>query len=187
MFDLDRFIVDCRNALTESSPELAIKEILERAVSSPGEVEAALGTPLQGEITALHHSPDLTIMNVVWVPGMAAPPHNHHLWALIGLYGGQEDNTFYRRDGAAVRAAGGKQLVIRDTALLGTEIIHSVANPLRQFTGAIHIYGGDFIRTPRSDWETGTERPFDMVRARQIMAEANERWRALPARATDAG
>ena len=80
---------------------------------------------------------------------------------------------------AAIRAAGGKQLVTRDTALLGTEIIHSVANPLRQFTGAIHIYGGDFIRTPRSDWETGTERPFDMMRARQIMAEANERWRAV--------
>ncbi len=179
MFDLDGFIADCRNALTESSPELAIKEILARAVSRPGEVEATLGTPGQGEIAPLHHSPDLTIMKVVWVPGMVAPPHNHHMWALIGLYGGQEDNTFYRRDGAGLRSAGGKQLVMRDTALLGSEVIHSVANPLRAFTGAIHIYGGDFIGTPRSDWETGTERPFDMVRARQIMAEASERWRAV--------
>ena len=65
MFDLDRFIVDCRSALTELSPELAIKHMLERAVSSPREVEAALGTPHQGEIKALYHSPDLTIMNVV--------------------------------------------------------------------------------------------------------------------------
>jgi predicted metal-dependent enzyme (double-stranded beta helix superfamily) len=183
MFDLDRFVADCRTALTESSPELTIKEILERAVSAPGEVESALGTPRHGEIGALHHSPELTILNVVWVPGMSAPPHNHHMWALIGLYGGQEDNTFYRREGDGVRAAGGKHLVIRDTALLGKDIIHSVTNPLREFTGAIHIYGGDFIRTPRSDWETGKERPFDMVRAKQIMAEANERWRAeAPAR-----
>jgi predicted metal-dependent enzyme (double-stranded beta helix superfamily) len=176
MFDLDRFIADCRTALTESSPELTIKEILERTVSAPGEVESALGTPQHGEIAALYHSPELTILKVVWVPGMSAPPHNHHMWALIGLYGGQEDNTFYRREGEGVRAAGGKQLVIRDTALLGKDIIHSVTNPLREFTGAIHIYGGDFIRTPRSDWETGKERPFDMVRAKQIMAEANKRW-----------
>jgi len=182
MFDVDRFIADCRAALTEPSPELAIKELLERAVSTPGEVEAALGIPRQGEIAALHHSPELTIMKVVWVPGMSAPPHNHHLWALIGLYGGQEDNTFYRRDGNRVLAAGGRQLVVRDTALLGTEIIHSVTNPLREFTAAIHIYGGDFIRTPRSDWETGRERPFDMVRAKEIMAEANERWRAESSR-----
>ena len=178
MFDLDRFISDCRTALTESAPELAIKEILERAVCAPGEVESALGTPQHGEIAALHQSPELTIMKVVWVPGMSAPPHNHHMWALIGLYGGRENNTFYRREVDGVRATGSKNLVIRDTALLGKDIIHSVTNPLREFTGAIHIYGGDFIRTPRSDWETGKERPFDMARAKQIMAEANERWRA---------
>ena len=182
MFDVDRFIADCRAALTESSPELAIKELLARAVSTPGEVEAALGIPRQGEIAALHHSPELTIMKVVWVPGMSAPPHNHHLWALIGLYGGQEDNTFYRREGNGIVAAGGRQLVVRDTELLGREIIHSVTNPLREFTAAIHIYGGDFVRIPRSDWETGRERPFDMVRAKEIMAEANERWRAEASR-----
>ena len=178
MFDLERFIADCRAALAESSPELAIKELLARAVSTPAEVEAALGTPRGGEIATLHHSPELTVLKVVWVPGMTVAPHNHHMWALIGLYGGQEDNTFYRRQGEGVLAAGGKQIVAREAALLGPEIIHSVTNPLREFTGAIHIYGGDFISTPRSDWETGRERPFDMVRARQIMAEADERWRA---------
>ena len=178
MFDLDRFITDCRAALTDSAPELAIREILACAVSSPSEVEAVLGTPRKGDLGVLHHSPELTIMNVVWVPGMSAPPHNHHMWALIGLYGGQEDNTFYRRQGDGILAAGGKQLMVRDTALLGTEIIHSVTNPLREFTAAIHVYGGDFIHTPRSDWETGRERPFDTARGRQIMADADARWRA---------
>jgi hypothetical protein len=42
MFDVDRFIADCRAALTEQTPEVAIKELLERAVAQPGEVEAAL-------------------------------------------------------------------------------------------------------------------------------------------------
>jgi hypothetical protein len=46
------------------------------------------------------------------------------------------------------------------------------------FTGAIHVYGGDFFDTPRSEWtpDTLVERPFDIERARQAYAEANARW-----------
>ena len=64
--------------------------------------------------------------------------------------------------------------------MLGRDVIHAVANPLRQFTGAIHVYGGDFFATPRSEWdpETREERPYDMQRAMKVFAEANERWRA---------
>ena len=178
MFDLDRFITDCRAALAEATPELAIREILERAVSDPAEVQAALGTPRQGELSLLHHTPELTVVNVVWVPGMTAPPHNHRMWALIGLYGGQEDNTFYRTGPGGLTVAGARQLVTRETTLLGTSIIHSVTNPLRTLTGAIHVYGGDFVNAPRSEWESGQERPYRAAWAQRIMAEANERWRA---------
>src|SRR5438094_948272 len=169
MLNLDRFITECRAALTQPTPELVIKEILERAVSSPSEVEAVLGTPRQGSIATLHHVRDLTILNVVWTPGM---------WALIGLYGGREDNTFYRRSPTGLQVAGGKQLETGNTALLGESVIHAVANPLRVFTGAIHIYGGDFFGTPRSEWdrETLQEQPFDVERARKLFADANERW-----------
>jgi hypothetical protein len=64
MLNLDNFISDCRAALTQPSPELAIKEILARAVANPSEVEAALGTPSQANITPLHHDRDLTILNI---------------------------------------------------------------------------------------------------------------------------
>jgi predicted metal-dependent enzyme (double-stranded beta helix superfamily) len=178
MLNLDRFITECRAALTQPTPELVIKEILERTVSSPSEVEAALGTPRQGSIATLHHDRDLTILNVVWTPGMAVYPHDHRMWALIGLYGGREDNTFYRRSPMGLQVAGGKQLETGNTALLGESVIHAVANPLRVFTGAIHIYGGDFFGTPRSEWdrETLQEQPFDVERARKLFADANERW-----------
>ena len=111
-------------------------------------------------------------------------PHNHRMWALIGLYGGREDNTFYRRTAAGLERAGGTQLERGDTTLLGKDIIHSVANPLRVLTGAIHIYGGDFFGTPRSEWdpETQEERPFDIDRTRKVFADANERWLASEAR-----
>jgi predicted metal-dependent enzyme (double-stranded beta helix superfamily) len=162
----------------------AIKEILERAVADSSGVEAALGTPRDATIGTLYHGPDLTILNVVWAPGMAIYPHDHRMWALIGLYGGREDNTFYRRAGEHLEIAGERKLETRDTTLLGPSIIHAVANPLRAFTGAIHIYGGDFFGTPRSEWDPETlhERPYDVARARKVFADANERWRAECAR-----
>jgi predicted metal-dependent enzyme (double-stranded beta helix superfamily) len=190
MFDLDRFVADCRVALSESSPEAAVRELVERAVAGPADVERALGTPAWGGITALHRSPELTILNVVWAPGMAIYPHDHRMWAVIGLYGGREDNTFYRRGSDGLSVAGGKVLESRDATLLGKNVIHKVTNPLRAFTGAIHVYGGDFFSVPRSEWTADTlvEQPYDVERAKQVFAEANERWRAERAAAqTDPG
>jgi len=180
VLNIDHFIAECRAALTESSPELPIKEILERAVSDPSGVEAVVGTPRRALIATLHHERDLTILNVVWAPGMAVYPHDHRMWALIGLYGGREDNTFYRRVGNGLQVAGDRRLETADTTLLGKSVIHAVTNPLRVFTGAIHIYGGDFFGTPRSDWDPDTlqERPYDVERTRKLFADANERWLA---------
>ena len=89
-----------------------------------------------------------------------------------------EDNTFYRRAAHGLVTAGDQRLGRADTALLGEMIIHAVAEPLRSFTGAIHVYGGDFFGTPRSEWAPDTleERPFDMERAQRVYADANARW-----------
>lgn len=188
MLNVDHFIADCRAALSQPSPELVIKEIVERAIADPAGVEAALGTPGEGTIVPLHHERDLTILNIVWAPGMAVYPHDHRMWALIGLYGGREDNTFYRRSPDGLQVAGDKRLERGDTTLLGKSVIHAVANPLRVFTGAIHVYGGDFFGAPRSEWDPDTlrEQAFDVGRARKLFAEANERWRAECSRAAGA-
>lgn len=179
MIDVDGLIAECRATLTERSPEIAVRELLARVMAQPAEVEAALGTPRQGEILTIHRSPELTILNVVWAPGMAIYPHDHRMWAVIALYGGREDNTFYRRTPDGLAVAGEKRLETSDAVVLGRSVIHSVANPLRKLTGAIHVYGGDFFATPRSEWdpETRQERPYDIARARQAFADANARWR----------
>jgi predicted metal-dependent enzyme (double-stranded beta helix superfamily) len=179
MFEIDRFIADCRQALRDPRPEAATRDAVARAVAEPGDVENALGTPREGGLFVLHRAPDLTILNVVWTPGMFIYPHDHRMWAVIGLYGGREDNTFYRRTAEGLVASGDKPLRQTETVLLGKSVIHAVANPLRTFTGAIHIYGGDFFAAERSEWcpETLAERPFDMGRARGVFAAANERWR----------
>ena len=175
MFDMDAFIEDCRKAIAEAQPRLAVKEILERAVSDPGALEAALPAA-KAELSPLYHAHDLTIMKVIWAPGMKLPPHDHLMWAAIGIYGGAEDNSFYRRGTGSIVPSGGKQLATSDTTLLGDDVIHSVVNPRQHsFTAAIHIYGGDFINQPRSVWppDTFEEQPATAATMSRYFEEAN--------------
>jgi predicted metal-dependent enzyme (double-stranded beta helix superfamily) len=175
MFEIGAFIAECQVALKEHSPQLAIQELMAQALARPEEVAAALGPATQAEIATLHHAPDLTVLRVTWAPGMSIYPHDHRMWAVIGLYGGQEDNTFFRRNREGLARAGAKNLERGDAVLLGAEVIHAVANPLGTFAEAIHIYGGDFFNEPRSEWDRLTlqERAYDVERARQVFAEAN--------------
>ena len=177
MFDLDRFVTDCRAALTEHSPQAATREIVRRAVVQPGEVERVLGTPTEGKFVTLYHAPDLTILNLIWAPGMVLFPHDHRMWAVIGLYGGREDNTFYRRTPQGLVRTGGKNLTTADVVILGDQVIHAVTNPSTQFTGALHVYGGDFFAAPRSEFDPDTfeERPYDAEKVKRLFREANER------------
>jgi predicted metal-dependent enzyme (double-stranded beta helix superfamily) len=181
MFDLDRFIADCRTAVSLDATHKSVREIVARAVSEPAAVIAEVGAPARAEVQNLHNSAELTILNVIWGPGMTIMPHNHLMWAVIGIYTGREDNIFWRRlpgqDGGRIEAAGAKSLGEQDVEPLGRDIIHTVTNPLPRLTGAIHVYGGDFFAASRSEWdpETLLERPFDMEKNLHLFEQANTR------------
>ena len=184
MFELDQFIADCRDALSETGSTKAVREVVARAVSDPSGVIKGLGEPTRAEVQKLHQSDDLTIINVVWAPMMTIMPHNHEMWAVIGIYTGREDNMFWRRvkdeEGGLIEAAGAQALVEKDAAPLGPDIIHSVTNPIRRLTGAIHVYGGDFFETPRSEWdpESLLEAPYDVSKTIRLFEEANDLYAA---------
>ncbi|MSQ28273.1 MAG: hypothetical protein EXR51_09085 [Dehalococcoidia bacterium] len=183
MFDTDRFIQDCLIANREASAALAVRELVAAAVRDVAGIERLLGVPSEAGIQTIHRSDELTILNVIWAPLMAIHPHNHQTWAVIGIYGGQEDNTFYRRraEGQGLVQINGRSLAEQDAMVLGADAIHAVANPRRQYTGAIHVYGGDFFAIPRSEWtdESAAESPYSMERTRSVFAEANERAKEL--------
>ena len=109
---------------------------------------------------------------------MTLLPHNHNMWAVVGVYTGREDNIFWRRDNGVIEAAGAKALSVKDAEPMGRDIIHSVTNPVEKLTGAIHVYGGDFFGAPRSEWnpETLTERPYDIEKNIRLLKEANARF-----------
>jgi predicted metal-dependent enzyme (double-stranded beta helix superfamily) len=177
--DLDRFVDDVIRARRQSDGQQAIEEILRRAVSDPGAALQALGEPAEAGFTTIYRADDLTILNFVWAPLMVLLPHNHNMWASIGIYTGREDNIVWQRKDRSIEAVGAAALSAGQVFGLAPDAIHSVLNPVGRLTGAIHIYGGDFFKPGRSEWdpETLEERAFDLEAARRTFRTANERFR----------
>jgi predicted metal-dependent enzyme (double-stranded beta helix superfamily) len=73
-----------------------VREVLLRTLEQPGAVAEWLGRSEDG-LEILFNSSVLTVLNVVWAPRMSIYPHDHRMWAVIGIYGGAEGNTLFRR------------------------------------------------------------------------------------------
>ena len=175
--DLDRFVADCVAAGGESEPQAAVLEVIAKAVREPAALRAALGEPKEAGIRVLHRSKTLTVFSATWTPNMTLMPHEHRMWAAIGIYTGREDNILWRRSAARIEAFGAKALFAGDAVALEADAIHSVTNPLPRFTGGIHAYGGDFFDRARSQWdpETLSEEASDGETIRGIFRRENER------------
>jgi predicted metal-dependent enzyme (double-stranded beta helix superfamily) len=75
------------------------------------------------------------------------------MWAVVGIYEGQEDNQFFRRADGGLVESGGRSLRVSDTLAVGDDTIHAIRNPLeRHALAAVHVYGGDLIGAARSMW-----------------------------------
>ena len=176
MFEKERFVEDCRAALKEHDTHSAIREFVAAVVTTPSEIVRVLGEPKRAGVETLYRANDLTILNLCWGPYMKFKPHDHRMWAVIGIYGGCEHNTFYRRAERGIELHGSKELKAKDTTPLGAAVIHAVTNPLDQITAAIHVYGGDFFGTHRSEWDPTTfeERLYDVEDTIRAFEQANE-------------
>jgi predicted metal-dependent enzyme (double-stranded beta helix superfamily) len=175
MFEVDELVAACQDAVRETQGQLAVRDVLERVVADPAGVLEALPAERAG-VVALHAADDLTVLHVVWAPGMRIRPHDHLMWAAIGLYAGQEDNAFYRRADGHMVPAGGRAICTGDVALLGADVVHAVTNPLRSYTAAIHVYGGDLTTcTGRIEWDEDAQRevPYDFAASERYFAAAN--------------
>jgi len=123
----------------------------------------------------------LTILHIVWPPSFTSTPHNHLLWAEIGVYSGREDNIFWRRTPDAkwpIGATGAASLCAGSCLSLEHDVIHSVTNPLDRVTAGLHVYGGDLTAgAPRSVWdgETLAEKAHDYLRDDRAVEAYNAR------------
>ena len=176
--DVAQLIRDCKSALQEDLPTKGVREAVTQAVSNEEAAIKALGKPNRGGVNKIFVSDDLTILNIVWSPGLKIMPHNHNMWAVIGIYSGQEDNIFWRRvkddKNGLIEEANRKSLGPTEVTVLGENIIHSVTNPTDKFTGAIHVYGGNFFETHRSEWSFDSleEQPYDIEKNMRAFEES---------------
>jgi len=176
LIEMQKFIEDCIAANSETSPQEAVKEVLAKAVSNPSAMLKAIGNPTEAGLKVFLRSKELTIFAASWTPQMNLMPHNHLMWANIGIYTGREDNILWDRTNNGLEANDVRCLFAGDVATLSSNSIHSVTNPLQRFTGGLHIYGGDFFATERSQWdpETLDEEPSNGEVIRNIFKKANE-------------
>jgi predicted metal-dependent enzyme (double-stranded beta helix superfamily) len=154
-----------------------VRELLAEALDDKAGVMAALPVT-KAELAPIHTGPDVTIVKVVWGPSMSFPPHDHLTWACNGVYGGAETNTLYRFEGDALVASDGFELRDGDIGILDADAVHSVTNPhARQLSAAIHVYGGDFLNLPRSNWlgDPPTKTPADVEQTKAMFEAANRR------------
>jgi predicted metal-dependent enzyme (double-stranded beta helix superfamily) len=184
MFNIARFVADCEAAITTDRGREVVREILTAAVSDPAGIVAVLGKPERAGVQELHRSPRLTILHIAWPPSFSQTPHNHLLWAEIGVYSGREDNIFWRRCASdakwSIEATGAASLCAGSCLSLEHDVIHSVTNPLDTVTAGLHVYGGDLApAAPRSMWEGETlvEAPLDYQRDDRAVETYNGRGR----------
>lgn len=178
---MQKFIEACVKANKESNPQKAVKEVMKRAFSNPASMLKAIGEPKEAGLKVFLRSKDLTIFAATWTPQMNLMPHNHLMWANIGIYTGREDNILWERNNEGLAASKARCLFSGDVTSLDKNAIHSVTNPLQRFTGGLHIYGGDFFATERSQWnpETLEEEPSNGEVIREVFRQANKQMRKL--------
>ena len=183
VFDKDEFVAQCLAAVRDGDDQTAVREIVERAVSTPIAVEAEVRPWTESPMmTVWHRSSELTALHIVWPPEVDLFAHDHNMWAVIGIYGGREDNQFYaRRENGRIEPHREKTLLPGDVVSLGDRVVHSVANPTREWTAALHVYGGEFFTTPRTMWSKETYDPL-----RLDVEFIKERLEQAAARARDA-
>ena len=186
-FDKDEFVTECLAAARSGGgAHHAVKEIVDRTVSNPSAIEAEVGDRTASPMmTIWHRSDELTALHIVWPPGVDLFAHDHNMWAVIGIYGGREDNQFYRRlEDGRIEPHTRKTIRQRDVVMLGSDVVHSVANPTREWTAALHVYGGEFFTTPRTMWSKDTYEPMpldiDFIKRTLEAAAASARLADVP-------
>ena len=139
-------------------PAEAVLALMQQAMSDVAGVRGALQSIPGDSLSSawLFRSPELLILNTVLVPGVVTPPHDHTTWAIIGIYGGREDNTFYRKSTTGLEEIARNELRVGGSISLDPGVIHAVANPLEVPTLALHVYGADLLTARRSMWNPHT-------------------------------
>ena len=105
---LENIVAECRRAVESPSPQAEVLAVRDAAANDPavGKAISALTSFQTLQDLELHRSEELTVLAGALPPGFRAAPHNHNIWSVVAVCGGQEDNQFFERDGDGLRQVG---------------------------------------------------------------------------------
>lgn len=169
MIDLDSFVTACRAVLTEEDAAERVAEVMRPLVADTDDLSREIErrrAESGGGPVIVHRSDDLTVLGLAVPAGFVSPAHNHLMWAVVGIYQGAEDNVFYQRQAHGLNETGRAVLSVGDCFALPPDAVHRISNTGKETLLALHVYGGDLLATPRSQWDdaTGDELPFGTTR-----------------------
>lgn len=168
-FDLAVFVDECQIGAEAADPAAAVCELVSDVICDGPSIDAALGTDFDPILDTLFVADHLTIQRIRWSPGMRSGRHEHRMWAVVGVYDGCEVNRLYERTPNGLAERERRDVQKHDVLILDEDVIHSVENPLRAWTSAIHVYGGDILNAERSAWlPDDSEVPFPDSRAEMV-------------------
>ena len=153
-----RLVDECRARAADPDGLHQVADYLSRLCrDQPIEVAQLVGD--DAESAVLHQSDDLTVVKVVLPPLHAFYPHNHLMWGVVAGVVGREDNTFFVREDDHLRPTAGASYEAGQVGVLDEAVIHAVRNPSRGASIGLHVYGGDLLAAPTSEWdpESGEE------------------------------
>lgn len=166
--DLGAFVRTCESLLEDPDVGNRVAEAMRPLLEDPRALSDAVERirPGSGLPAVVHRSERLTVLGLEIPADFVSPPHDHRIWAVVGIYQGAEDNVFYRRCDDGIEETGRAVLHEGDTLALPPEAVHRIANTGAAPMRALHVYGGDLFATPRSQWDpaSGEERPFGSAR-----------------------
>ena len=165
-FDLDAFISSCVAAREEIEPVAALRDIVERAVSDPGGLDAAFPVPVDpSDDGVLYSSATLFVAQGLFPRGFSTGIHDHTVSAVIGTWAGYEDNHLFRRTASGIERIEVHRVLPGEVLVLDAHAIHDVHAPSTTWSAALHVYLGDITARKRSSWadEDASAFPFDGV------------------------
>jgi predicted metal-dependent enzyme (double-stranded beta helix superfamily) len=160
--DISELIDACREVSGGDTPTEDVSELVGTFLHQP-DLTGLVGAGDRSTYEALYRGEDILVLHGV-VPPTPAPvaPHDHRMWAVIGVYQGLEHNQlFARTEGGGLEPVDRFTVAAGEVRTLDPSTIHSVQARGDQYLGAIHVYGGDLFGTPRSTWVDDVECPMD--------------------------
>ncbi|MBV1878215.1 MAG: hypothetical protein KUG79_11285 [Pseudomonadales bacterium] len=182
MIDLNEFIANCQQALEQTDPVQHVKELVKDVIADPAALMQAFDERAAGEHRSLENaiifrSETLSVLDVANDPGLKTPAHDHKMWAVIGVYDGEEPNEFFLAKDKGLEHKSSRLLKVGDVAALDGDTIHAIANPKKTKSYAIHVYGGDIVKQRgRSIWNPHTikQEPYDVNQLTEYVKEMSD-------------